>query len=435
MSAELPNQTLPLPTEAAEPLPFRVRASHEGRTSTFSIRPLEEVTLGTSSTADWSLADMRISRVHCCLRHGGDGLHVIDLGSTNGLRVNGVRVCEAWLSEGDTLQLGRTELSFLRFEATDLAPEVGIPGFVGASAPARVLVRQVRRLARSHVPVLIRGETGTGKELIAQALHTEGSRGRGAWVALNVAAIPAQLAESELFGHVAGAFTGATRARQGAFQLAHKGTLFLDEIGSLSLDIQAKLLRAVEAQVVRSVGGETEAAVDVRIVAATCEPLEPMVKDGRFRRDLFERLAVGRVTVPPLRERRADIPLIAKALLDRSEFHGRALSPGALAAVSRLSLTGNVRELRNILFRAALECDAKQIDAASIALAASEPVERAEPLQAEQIDDAIRRAGSVAAAARALGVPRRTLRGILARCALPQGEAGFSPGRVVKTPA
>jgi transcriptional regulator with PAS, ATPase and Fis domain len=227
---------------------------------------------------------------------------------------------------------------------------------VGASAPVVRMLALVDRLAAADVPVLVRGETGSGKEGVARRLHSKSARAKGPFVAVDCGAIPATLIESELFGHVRGAFTGAERDRPGHFVSAHGGTLLLDEIGELPVDLQPKLLRVLQDGEVRPVGGSSSRKVDVRVVAATNRDLEKACREGRFRSDLYYRLAVVEVQVPSLRERLDDLPLLVDHFVRRiSSEMGRepvAVEPDALAALARHRWPGNVRELENVLRRA-----------------------------------------------------------------------------------
>ena len=236
-----------------------------------------------------------------------------------------------------------------------LPPEVAdpFPGFVGRSAPMRELFRRMRRVAETDLPVLILGESGTGKELVARALHARGPRRAGPFVTENCAAIPESLLESILFGHVRGAFTGADRDHAGLFVVADKGTLFLDEIGELSLGLQAKLLRVLEDREVRPVGGSATRRIDVRILAASNRDIEGMVRDGRFREDLYYRLAVLTLRLPPLRDRLDDVPLLAAHFLQRHAPGRRVrLTPAAQRRLLAYGWPGNVRQLENTLVRA-----------------------------------------------------------------------------------
>jgi DNA-binding NtrC family response regulator len=243
-------------------------------------------------------------------------------------------------------------------------------GLVGRSAPMRALVRQVRRVLQAEVPVCIIGETGTGKELVARAIHEQGARAGGPLVAVNCAAFAESLLESELFGHDRGAFTGAFATHKGCFEQAQGGTLFLDEVGEMSASTQVRLLRTLQERTIRRVGGTTEIRVDVRIIAATHRDLLAEVKGGRFREDLYYRLAVYPLQIPPLRERASDIPLFIQHFLRKAGGGDKSrpshVSHEALEALLRYHWPGNVRELENVLQRAALCCDGPQIELAHL---------------------------------------------------------------------
>ncbi|MCS4509678.1 sigma-54-dependent transcriptional regulator [Xylophilus ampelinus] len=255
------------------------------------------------------------------------------------------------------------------------------------SSPAMAGVKQrVVKVARSMAPVLVRGESGTGKELISQALHACSHRADGPFVAVNCGAIPENLLEAEFFGARKGSYTGSLQDRDGYFQAAHGGTLFLDEIGDLPLAMQSKLLRAIQERSVRPIGATQEEPVDVRIVSATHRDLSTDVRDGRFRQDLFYRLNVIEIAIPPLRERREDLPALCAALLSRiaqeSGLPVPALSPAALAQLQRHPLAGNVRELENLLHRAVAlsDGDTLQIDAEHGAPGMQQPAAPPEPV-------------------------------------------------------
>jgi len=237
----------------------------------------------------------------------------------------------------------------------------GLEQLAGSSAVMRELFQQARMVAATRATVLIRGESGTGKELLANAIHQLSDRKRGRFLPLNCAAIPANLMESELFGHERGAFTGADKAHPGKFEQANGGTLFLDEVAELPLDLQAKLLRALEERAVTRVGGSTPLPVDVRILAATHRDLAAWVKEGRFREDLFYRLKVVELPIPPLRARLEDLPLLVRSLLDQlAPEHGhrvKGVSEGVLSAFAAHSWPGNVRELKNVVERMVIFCD------------------------------------------------------------------------------
>ena len=313
-------------------------------------RPL---TVGKSSSCDLVLADPAISRRHCAFELVGARLRVSDLGSSNGTSVEGVAIREAFLRGGERLTIGSTTLEVTR-HAQGKPPAVpdasGFGRLLGESRVMRRLYPLCRKLAQSRVPVLIEGETGTGKEVLAEALHEQGPFANEAFVVFDCTAVPATLVESELFGHERGSFTGATASRKGFFEQAHGGTLFIDEIGDLELALQSKLLRAIERGEIRRVGGDKWITVDVRIISATRRNLDNEVAAGRFRDDLFHRLAVTRVELPPLRTRGEDIPVLARM------FHTQAVGEGSLplellARWRDEPWPGNVRELRNAVTR------------------------------------------------------------------------------------
>jgi len=235
--------------------------------------------------------------------------------------------------------------------------EPGTPELIGDTPAMRALFRAIGRLAQAPLSVLITGETGTGKELVASALHRESPRAAGPFVALNTAAIPAELLESELFGHEAGSFTGAQKRHIGRFEQADGGTLFLDEIGDMPASLQTRLLRVLAEGEFFRVGGRELIRVDVRVIAATHQDLESLVQQGRFRADLLHRLNVVRLQIPPLRERRSDIPLLADTFLHRAArklgASAKRFEPAALVALQGMDWPGNVRELQNVCWRLA----------------------------------------------------------------------------------
>ncbi|MBK8480093.1 MAG: sigma 54-interacting transcriptional regulator [Proteobacteria bacterium] len=321
------------------------------------------VSLGAIDENDFVINEDTVSRRHCTVIQEPDGYILIDQGSTNGTFINGVRVREAFLRPGCTVQLGKAELQF--FFADEKVPIVPsdkdhLGRLVGRSLKMRQIYGIIEKIARTGTTVVLEGETGTGKEVVAQTIHQLSERASGPMMVLDCGAVPANLIESELFGHEKGSFTGAIMTRQGLFELASGGTLFLDELGELSLDLQPKLLRALEQREVRRVGSGKALKVDVRVIAATNRNLEQEVKAGRFREDLFYRLSVVRMLLPPLRERRDDIPLLIDHMLKQLGANRR--HDGSLRAdhVDRDALDlllehewpGNVRELFNVLERA-----------------------------------------------------------------------------------
>ena len=371
---------------------------------------------GSSKSADVFLHDRTVSKQHCEIALVGSRVGVRDLGSKNGTYVGGARVKEAWATEGTTIVVGQTTLVCVGLDEDDEDEHAEpLPGVAGSSKAMRTIAAQVRRLAALSSPVLVAGETGVGKELVARALHTQGARAAEPFVAINVAALPRELVESELFGHERGAFTGAVNRRAGAFTEAEGGTLFLDEIGELPLDAQPKLPRALDGYEVRRVGGAGSGRkANARVVVATHVALQDNVARGTFRRDLFHRLEVFIVDVPPLRERPGDVMPVARLLLGQmeSEIGRRDLTPAAVAQLAAYDWPGNVRELRNVLCRAAdIARGARWIDAASVDRALRKQSKTVVHLTAESARACLERhGGNISAAARAAGVARTTFR-------------------------
>lgn len=317
----------------------------------------DRVRIGKSRQCEVVLPDDSISREHAEVRRDGDRYRVTDLGSTNGTFVEQARITDAFLNPGDVLGLGKVELRFVPRESrTELLPSDAdrFGTVLGRSLAMRKIFGVLERVSATDVTVLLQGETGTGKDLIARAIHEASPRARGPYVVVDCGAVAPNLIESELFGHEKGAFTGAHQRRRGAFELAGGGTLFLDEIGELPLDLQPKLLRALENRRFRRVGGNEEIDVDIRVVAATHRPLTDLVEAGEFREDLYFRLAVVQAQIPPLRERRDDIPLLIEAFSRRlPPGMWRAPDPEAMARLVGYEWPGNIRELRNVVERSA----------------------------------------------------------------------------------
>ena len=396
--------------------PGRLTLVHPG--GQLALVPGRQLILGSGPLADLHIADRYASARHARILADGDRHVIEDEGSTNGTWVDGVRVTRAWLDPGARVQLGGWRASVVA-QQPRARPRPGVLGMVGASAAFCALERSLLRLAPLPQPVLVRGETGTGKELAARALHDHSPRAAGPFVALNCGAIPEGLCESELFGHVKGAFTGAVRAHQGAFTRAGGGTLFLDEIAELPLPLQAKLLRVLETRRLVPLGGEAELPAEARIVAATHQPLETLVAAQRFRGDLFHRLGALQVELPPLRERSDDIP----ALLEHFAAHltgelGRPvfLTPAAVAAAVGHAWPGNIRELHNNLLRAAAAADgpltaADLVPAARAAAPPAIAVPRGTYAEMHRalLHRVVDEAGSIRKAALQLAVPRSTL--------------------------
>jgi transcriptional regulator with GAF, ATPase, and Fis domain len=312
--------------------------------------------IGTADGNDLVLADRTVSRFHCEVSVRGNTIVIRDCGSTNGTLIDGVRVREAEIPPGTLVRIGGSALRVELGEEPAFVEVSGRPSFgelVGSSVEMRRVYAILERLALTDATVLVQGETGTGKDVLARSLHAASRRADRPFVAVDCGAIPEHLVESELFGHVKGAFTGATSDRRGVFEEADGGTLFLDEIGEMPLALQPKLLRAIESRSIRRVGGTGARTVDVRIIAATNRSLASSINDGSFREDLYYRLAVVEVRLPPLRARRDDIPVLAAHFFQRFGGSGGdgALPAEFVAGLVGRGWPGNVRELRNYIER------------------------------------------------------------------------------------
>jgi two-component system response regulator GlrR len=308
--------------------------------------------VGSADGVDLVVKEPTVSRLHAELDPRPSGLWVRDLGSRNGSFIEGVRVESGCVPDRGHLKLGGLELAVHygpQPSAVALSPEPRFGPLLGVSAPMRELFARLGRMAISEATVLIQGETGTGKELVARALHEASPRATGPFVIVDCGALPEGLLDAELFGHARGAFTGAAGARAGAFEAADGGTLFLDEIGELPLPLQPKLLRVLEARTVRRLGENDVRPVNVRFLSATHRDLRTMVNAGAFREDLYFRLAVLPVTVPPLRERPGDISLLVRSFLPAAA-QGLLTGP-LLTEMEARPWLGNVRELRNFVDR------------------------------------------------------------------------------------
>jgi two-component system response regulator AtoC len=318
-----------------------------------------EIVVGRSSTATVRVDDPKVSREHARILRRGDALELVDLGSRNGTRVNGnvVRGRSEGLSSGDTVRVGEAEILIAETTAAlDGRPataDVELPGVVVSDPAMAQVFENVRRVAPMETTVLLLGETGVGKEVVAEQIHRQGGRASGPFVRLNCGSLPESLLEAELFGHERGAFTGADRRKAGYFETASGGTLFLDEVGELGASMQTRLLRVLEDGKFMRVGGREEIASDLRVVAATNRELERDVRTGRFRQDLYFRLSAFIIKLPPLRERPSEIELFAE--LFARQFGGRMKRPqlriaaDAMAALRKHDWPGNVRELRNAI--------------------------------------------------------------------------------------
>ncbi len=315
--------------------------------------------VGKSPDNDLVLPDDTVSRRHFEIGRVESGLELRDLGSRNGVKIGGARVTKALVEPGTILRAGGVEL-LVRVETAGaaIAPsaDTAFGEALGQGLAMRRIFGLLERVAKTNATVLLMGETGTGKDVLARSIHARSPRARGPFEVVDCGAVAPSLVESELFGHERGAFTGAVSARAGAFERAAGGTLFLDELGELPLELQPKLLRVLEAKEIKRLGSGRTIPTDVRVIAATTKDLPREVRKGRFREDLWFRLAVVPIHVPPLRERLDDLPMLAARILDACEGPGEPprLSAEALGELRAHDWPGNVRELRNVLDRAAL---------------------------------------------------------------------------------
>jgi len=313
-------------------------------------------TIGSGSHNDLVIEDSTVSKRHCEIVVDHTGYLIRDLDSTNGTFVQGVRVSSAHLAPGSEIQLGKTRIVFCPLQESNdipLSRNEAFGAMMGRSVPMRRIFYLAETYSPSDATIMITGETGTGKEILAEEIHNHSSRRDKPFIVIDCAAISKELIESELFGHVKGAFTGANADRQGAFELADGGTVLLDEIGDLSPDLQPKLLRVLEKREIRRVGCNKVRKINVRIISATNRNLANEVNEGRFREDLYYRLSVVHLELPPLRRRREDIPPLVKRFL--TDLHGEdavaqlADFDRTMDVLKRHEWPGNVRELRNLI--------------------------------------------------------------------------------------
>ncbi len=310
--------------------------------------------VGSGASARLRLRDPTVSRIHCEIEVRPGAICITDAESTNGTYVDGVRVHEAEIVAGSRIQVGQTTLSVAIGDApvhVELSARDRFGSVIGGSIEMRRIYAMLEKVAPSDATVLIQGETGTGKEVVARAIHDASRRAQGPFIAVDCGAIAETLIESELFGHVRGAFSGAVAERRGLFEEANGGTLFLDEIGELPMELQPKLLRVLEARQVRRVGGNAAKPIDVRVLAATNRSLAGHVNEGTFREDLYYRLAVLEIQLPPLRVRREDIPVLAQHFYERVTGANDQLPPELIGTLLTRAWPGNVRELRNFIER------------------------------------------------------------------------------------
>lgn len=407
--------------ELDEPLsggPWTLEISGPGFRRSVRINSGQTLSIGTAAGCQVMVEDPTVSGRHVSVSALAAGVVVEDLGSKNGVFVGGARISQASLrgAEG-CFVIGRTTV-VVRPALEQAPPSAALlPGLVGSSEPMQRLAAEIRRVAALDAPVLLQGESGTGKDVVARAIHALSSR-RGRYVPLNAGALGESLADSELFGHRRGAFTGAVQAHSGAFEQADRGTLFLDEIADLSPSIQVKLLRAVEDGEIRPLGAAAPLRVCTRIIAASWAALEQRVEKGSFRADLYHRLSTFVIRIPPLRQRKSDIPELVRVLLEskRRELGDRHLSQAALERLSIYSFPGNVRELFSIVYRAAALAEHAEVGVMDVE--ASLPVIEKLAVTPTRLDARnllVSHGGNVSAAARSARVARSTFRSWLKR--------------------
>ena len=398
-------------------------------------------TVGSAESCTLRLADRSVSRIHFEIVLAAATISLRDLGSTNGTFVGDARVRDADVTIGTVIRCGGTSV---RIDASaepavlPISDRTVLGELVGTSLAMRQVFAVIERVAPTAVTLLVQGETGTGKDVVARSVHALSPRAKGPFVPVDCGAVPEALFESELFGHVRGAFTGALHDRAGAIEEADGGTLFLDEIGELPLSLQAKLLRAIETRRIRRVGATRETNVDVRIVAATNRRLAQMVNEGTFREDLYYRLAVVEVALPPLRARREDIPMLAEHLYRKVVADERAELPSALLErVRGGAFPGNIRELRNVIERAvALGLPQGHAVTPTVLPAGVEaivplhlPLKEARDAWTSEFENIYIRAvvrktnGNITRAAELAGVSRRFLQRTIARLGIPAADA------------
>ncbi|MBI4861070.1 MAG: sigma 54-dependent Fis family transcriptional regulator [Candidatus Riflebacteria bacterium] len=396
-----------------ESLRVRVLSGADAGLDRFFALPV--LRIGTGPDNDLVLTDRTVSRSHLEVRLAPEGIHLRDLGSTNGTFVGEARIKEGYLVTDGQCRLGQVKIE-LHVQSQErhghVGPEDHLGPLTGSSPAMRELYAIVRAVAPTAATVLLTGESGTGKEMVARAIHELSGR-PGPLVVFDAASTDREMMRSELFGHRKGAFTGAQDDRLGAFRKAHRGTLFLDELGELPLELQPRLLRTLETREVSPLGCDDRLPVDVRVVAATNRDLQAMVKAGTFREDLFHRLCVVPVQLPPLRQRADDIPLLVQRLCEQLNL-SVTLPPETLEALCRHPWPGNVRALRNALERAAILGAGREVRPSDLGI---EPPRG--PVQPEELQDLERQAilramrdhsNNKTAAARALGISISTLK-------------------------
>ena len=406
------------------------------------MRPGRPIYFGSSPDCEMTLTDKTVSRRHLLAAWEGDQVVLRDQGSTNGTFIQGSRFKEITIGFGAEFKLGRTVIKYLpEEEIVDPEPieQNALGHLIGGDTKMRQLFKLMQDVSATDATVLIEGETGTGKELIAEEIHNHSHRKDGPFIVFDCGSVPRELIESALFGHVKGSFTGAIGDRKGAFADAHGGTIFLDEIGEMALDLQPSLLRVLDKKAVRKVGSNTYEKIDVRVVAATNRDLRAEVAKKAFREDLYYRLAVIRLSVPPMRERGSDIPLLIEWFIQKfSPKEMMKVSPEDMNRLRRHSWPGNVRELRNTIERACLLGRGEYINlddalheeaTPSLGIRTDLPFKEAkgqlvEMFEREYIEDLMRRHRmNLSAAAREAQIDRKHLRELIRKYDLdPRGK-------------
>jgi DNA-binding NtrC family response regulator len=417
MSKRREDETLVLASVAQSARGQLVVTGPDGREQRVPLRT--KIRLGSGSGVEVVVDDPHASRVHCEVEPMETGIVLRDLGSTNGTYVGGAVVKEALITPGTVVTFGTSRL-VVEVEAEAGAETATFGDAVAAGANMRAVFAMLARLAPTDVTILVTGETGVGKDVLARAIHKSSPRADGQLVVFDGGAVSPSLIESELFGHERGAFTGAHAERAGAFERADGGTLFLDEIGELPLDLQPRLLRALEQRAVRRIGGSAEMPVDVRVIAATNRDLGAEVAAGRFRQDLFFRLSAAVVHVPPLRERPEDLSVLIDRLIADTGRECRVSGP-AVAALRAYDWPGNIRELKNVITTALAMVDGPLLEMRHLMFPGSarrQPSLDDLPLGGRTLDAVERAAirqtleqvgGNRSKAARALGIAPSTL--------------------------
>lgn len=412
---------------------FELLLKHESGLSTWYAVGETPVTIGRSPDNLLKLPEPEISRHHCKIELKDDQLIFTDL-STNGTLINGKILKSAALTVDDRLTIGPWTVTIETSAGYEIPKTTAEPisltkivsfsssnknkfgSLIGRSRSMREIFTLIEKIGPTDAAVCISGESGTGKELVARELHNHSSRRKKGMVAINCAAVPANIIESQLFGHERGAFTGAIERTIGLFEQANEGTLFLDEIGEMPLDLQTRLLRVLETKTVRRIGGREDIPVDFRLICATNRDLKKLVSENRFREDLFFRIFVVPVTLSPLRERSEDIELLANHFLEQTSKDRKKLSftKTALDKLSNFNWPGNIRELKNTIERSVLFCAENQVDASNLRIESI--IKNIDPKALLRANESINIAhaiqecrGNLSRASKKLGIARTTL--------------------------